>query len=99
MSEPANSSAPADQAPLPAKRQLMKRTALIDGIAVLFFLGLAAVWYAADALLLVFACILCAVLFYELSRMLARRMHIKRKFALGLVVLLLLAIIGLGSWA
>jgi predicted PurR-regulated permease PerM len=99
MNEPANSRTPSDDAPAPAQRQLMKRTALIDGIAVLFFLGLAAVWFAADALLLIFACILCAVLFYELSRMLARRTHMKRKLALALVVLLLLAIIGLGSWA
>ncbi|MDB5746355.1 MAG: family transporter [Massilia sp.] len=99
MSEPANSPAQPDEAPAPAQRTLMKRAAVIDGIGVLFFLGLAAVWFAADALLLVFACILCAVLFYELSRMLARRIHIARKWALSLVVLLLIAIVGLGSWA
>jgi hypothetical protein len=44
MNEPANSRTPSDDAPAPAQRQLMKRTALIDGIAVLFFLGLAAIW-------------------------------------------------------
>jgi predicted PurR-regulated permease PerM len=99
MSEPTHSRAQPDDAPAPAQRTLMKRVALIDGIGVLFFLGLAAVWFAADALLLVFACILCAVLFYELSRMLARRFGMKRKLALGIVVLLLLAAIGLGGWA
>jgi predicted PurR-regulated permease PerM len=99
MSEPANSPLPSNDAPAPAQRTLMKRVAVIDGIGVLFVLGLAAIWFAADALLLVFACILCAVLFYELSRMLARRLHVKRKWALGLVVLLLIAIIGLGGWA
>jgi predicted PurR-regulated permease PerM len=83
----------------PPQRRLARRTALIDGIAVLFFLGLAAVWFAADALLLVFACILCAVLLYELSDMLARRIKLKRPFALALVVLLLFAAIGLGGWA
>ncbi len=81
------------------QRKLAKRTALIDGIGVLFVLGLAAVWFAADALLLVFACILCAVLLYELSSMLARRIKLKRQFALALVVLLLFAAIGLGGWA
>ena len=99
MSEPVTSPAQPADAPAPAPRALMKRAALIDGIGVLFFLGLAAIWFAADALLLVFACVLCAVLFYELSRMLARRTGMNRKLALTLVVLLLLAIIGLGGWA
>ena len=99
MSQSSDSPAPSSEASAPEKRALMKRVALVDGIGVLFFLGLAAVWFAADALLLVFACILCAVLFYELSHMLARRIGIKRKLALTLVVLLLLAVIGLGSWA
>ena len=83
----------------PPQRQLAKRTALINGIAVLFILGLAAVWYAADALLLIFACILCAVLLYKLSDMLARRIKLKRQWSLALVVLLLFAAIGLGGWA
>jgi predicted PurR-regulated permease PerM len=83
----------------PPGRNLMKRAALIDGMAVLFFLGVAAIWFAADALLLVFACILCAVLFHELSAMLARRLKCNRKIALALVVLLLVAIVFLGGWA
>jgi len=83
----------------PQQRQLAKRTALINGIAVLFILGLAAVWYAADALLLIFACILCAVLLYKLSDMLARRIKLKRQWSLALVVVLLFAAIGLGGWA
>ena len=81
------------------KRSLMKRVAIIDGIGALFLLGLAAVWFAADALLLVFACILFAVLLYKLSDMLAQRTGMKRKISLTIVVLLLLAIIGLGGWA
>lgn len=81
------------------KRKLMKRTAIIDGIAVLFIMGLAAIWFAADALLLIFACILFAVLLYKLSQMLAKRTGMKRQVALAVVVLLLLAVIGLGGWA
>ena len=97
MREPAASPPPPGDAP--TRRKLMKRTAIVDGISVLFILGLAAVWFAADALLLVFACILCAVLFYELSRMLARRTGMQRKWALAVVVLLLVSVIGLGGWA
>jgi predicted PurR-regulated permease PerM len=100
MREPVHSPAPPSEPVSDApQRQLAKRTALIDGIGVLFVLGLAAVWFAADALLLVFACILCAVLLYELSGMVARRIKLKRQFALALVVLLLFAAIGLGGWA
>ena len=102
MREPVPSSSLPVRAPIDApepQRKLAKRTALIDGIGVLFILGLAAVWFAADALLLVFACILCAVLLYELSHLLTRRTGLKRQWALALVVLLLFAAIGLGSWA
>jgi len=82
-----------------ARRRLARRVTLVNGIAVLFILGLAAAVLAADALLLVFACILFAVLLYTLSDILHRRFGIKRKLALGIVVLLLGAIIGLGGWA
>ena len=102
MREPAHLPVPPaeepDHAPEP-QRKLAKRTALVDGISVLFILGLAAIWFASDALLLVFACILCAVLLYELSSKLSDRIKIKREFALALVVLLLFATIGLGGWA
>jgi predicted PurR-regulated permease PerM len=98
VSPPSHHADEAGNPPEP-ERKLAKRTALIDGIGVLFVLGLAAVWYAADALLLIFACILCAVLLYKLSEMLARRIKLKRQFALALVLLLLFAAIGLGSWA
>ncbi|WP_305824555.1 AI-2E family transporter [Massilia brevitalea] len=81
------------------KRKLMKRTAIIDGIGVLFILGLAAVWFAADALLLLFACVLFSVLLYKLSQLVARHTGIKRPIALAIVVLLLFAVIGLGGWA
>lgn len=99
MSEQSHSPSEAVEADAAPKRKLMKRTAIINGIAVLFILGLAAVWFAADALLLIFACILCAVLLYKLSEMLARRTKMKRQLALAVVVLLLFAVIGLGGWA
>lgn len=90
---------PATQEAPQAQRRLARRVTLVNGIAVLFILGLAAVVLAADALLLVFACILFAILLYKLSEIMHRRFHMRRKLALGIVVLLLSAIIGLGGWA
>ncbi|MFL6634251.1 MAG: AI-2E family transporter, partial [Massilia sp.] len=83
----------------PAQRKLMRRFVLVDGIAVLFLGLIAAVVLAIDALLLIFACVLFAVLLYELSAILCRRFGWNRKFALVAVVLALLLIIGLGGWA
>lgn len=81
------------------QRRLAKRVTIINGLAILFIALAAAVVLAADALLLIFACILCAILLYKLSEIMARRLHMKRQWALAIVVLLLAAIIGLGSWA
>ncbi|MEH6436785.1 AI-2E family transporter [Massilia sp. DD77] len=92
-------SAPPPPEPPQAQRRLARRATLINGIAVLFLFGAAAIVLAADALLLTFACILCAVLLYKLSEILHRRFGLKRKLALTAVVLLLLAVIGLGGWA
>ncbi|SFD48259.1 AI-2E family transporter [Massilia yuzhufengensis] len=80
------------------QRRVAKRTTMISGIAILFLFLAAAIVLAADALLLVFACILCAILLYKLSEILARRLHVKRKVALVAVVLALAAIIGFGGW-
>ncbi len=77
----------------------MRLFALVDGMAALFLALLAGIYYAADALLLVFACILFAILLYELSAILSRRLHLNRKLALAIVVGLLLLVIGLGGWA
>jgi predicted PurR-regulated permease PerM len=86
------------EAPL-TQRKLARRTTLVNGIGVLFILGLAAVVLAADALLLIFACILFAILLYKLSELMHRRFHLRRQLALGIVVLLLSALVGLGGWA
>lgn len=83
----------------PTQRRVAKRVTMISGIAILFIALAAAVVLAADALLLIFACILCAILLYKLSEIMARRLHMNRKLALTIVVVALLAIIGLGGWA
>ncbi|MFC0250756.1 AI-2E family transporter [Massilia consociata] len=81
------------------QRRLARRVTMVNGIAVLFIAGAAAVVLAANALLLVFACILCAILLYKLSEILARRFHMRRKLALAMVVGALALVIGLGGWA
>jgi predicted PurR-regulated permease PerM len=90
---------PTSPAVKPAQRRLMRRFVLIDGIAVLFLAIAAAVVFAIDALLLLFACVLFAVLLYELSAILCRRLGWNRTLALAVVVLGLLLVIGLGGWA
>lgn len=81
------------------QRDLMRRVVMIEGITVLFLALGAAIWFAADALLLIFACILFAVLLYELSGILHRRLGLNRQLALLVVIALLVATIGLGGWA
>jgi predicted PurR-regulated permease PerM len=85
--------------PSPTQRHLMRRMVLIDGIGALFLLLLAGVWFAANALLLIFACILFAVLLFKLSVMLERRFGLNHQVALLTVIALLLLVLGLGGWA
>jgi len=96
MTEPHE--APAANRPY-AQRRVARRATMIGSITILFVAAGATVVLAADALLLIFACILCAILFYSLADILARKLHMHRKLALGTVILLLGAIIGLGGWA
>jgi predicted PurR-regulated permease PerM len=90
---------PRQRAPeTPAEQNFLHRVALVYGMGLVFFLLLAAVWFSADALLLIFACLLFAILLYDASRRLSARLPVSRKVALGIVVLLLLAVIGGGGW-
>lgn len=79
-------------------RDFLQRVVLVDGIGIIFLLTLAAIWFAADVLLLIFSCILFAVFLYELSTMVQARLHVSRRLALGLVVFVLLGLLGLGAW-
>lgn len=81
-----------------AEQKFLHRVALVYGLGLMFILLLAGIWYAADALLLIFACILFAILLYDASRKLCARLPISRRVSLGLVVLVLLAVIGGGGW-
>ena len=79
-------------------RDLSRQVVLINGITVLFIVLLAALVYAANALLLVFACILFAILLYQLAGALRKRTGLSHNLALTGVVLALLAIFVGGGW-
>lgn len=88
---------PATDASEGAARAFLHRVVLVDGIGIIFLLTLAALWFAADVLLLIFACILFAVFLYELARLVQLRLHVSRRLALGLVVAVLLGALVLGG--
>lgn len=78
--------------------EFLHRVVLMGAIAFLFILGLAAMWFSADALLLIFACVLFAILLFELSQVVRARLHVRRAIALPLVVLSMLAVIGVAGY-
>jgi predicted PurR-regulated permease PerM len=79
-------------------RSFLHTTFLFYGVGLLFLLGGTLVWLAYDALLLVFACILVAVLLYDMSCRLKKWLPVPREMALVLVVLLFFLILGIGGW-
>jgi predicted PurR-regulated permease PerM len=80
------------------ERSFLHRVMMVYGIGILFLLVLATLWFGSEALLLLFACALFAVLLYDLSRRLAERLHMRRGVALALLVAALTATIGGIGW-
>jgi predicted PurR-regulated permease PerM len=82
-----------------SQRSFLHRVVLVNAITALFLLSLAALWFAADALLLIFACMLFAILLCALTRIVHHRLHLpSRRAALALVLALLAALLGIGGW-
>ncbi len=77
--------------------EFMHRLMLMGAVTCLFLLVIGAVWFSADALLLIFACILFAILLFELSDVVRERFKIRRKYALPIVVLTMMTIIGVSG--
>lgn len=82
-----------------SQRSFLHRVVLAYGIGMLFVLVLAALWFGAEVLLLLFACALFAILLYELSRRMAAHLPIRRGVALTIIAIALAALIGGGGWA
>lgn len=90
---------PPSPTPPGSERSFLHRVVLAYGIGMLFILVLAALWYGAEVLLLLFACALFAILLYELSRRMARYLPMRRGVALTIIALVLAALMGAGGWA
>jgi predicted PurR-regulated permease PerM len=97
---PARQAAHPEPATAPhTERGFLHRVVLVDGLAALFLLTLAGLWFAADALLLIFACILFAILLHALSCALQRRLRLRSHMvALAMVVGAMAAALGIGGW-
>lgn len=80
-----------------SQRSFLHRVVLAYGVGIIFLLVLAALWFGSEVLLLLFACVLFAVLLYELSVRLSRRLPMRRGAALALIALALAAVIGGGG--
>lgn len=76
----------------------LRRVVLVYGVGMLFLLATAALWFGAEVLLLLFACVLFAILLYELSRRLSAYLPIRRGVSLAIIALALAAIAGGGGW-
>lgn len=99
MSDPQRP-APVRQAVAPSAgrhSEFLHRIVLMHGVTLGFLLVLAGIWYSAEAILLVFACILFAILLFELSQLVHKRLRLASRLALPLVVLVMLGIIGGGG--
>lgn len=84
--------------PNPSDRDggMMRRVLMAVAIAAAAFIILMFFWYAAQIVLLVFGGVLLAIFLRALSDPLARRTRLSEGWALGLVVLLLVIVIGGG---
>ena len=67
-------------------------------VGALFVAGAAALWYGADVLMLLFACILFAILLHAASAKLRTFVPVSRGAALSIVIVLLLLTLGIGGW-
>lgn len=85
-------------AALREERSFLHHAILFYGVGLLFVLLAGIVWFAADVLLLIFACSLVAVLLHDMTERVQHWLRLSRGLALGLVVTLLLAVIGVGAW-
>jgi predicted PurR-regulated permease PerM len=79
-------------------RNFIHTTFLFYGVGLLFLFIGSVIWLAYDALLLIFACILVAVLLYDLSCRLRKWLPMPRGVALALVSATILLALGIGFW-
>jgi predicted PurR-regulated permease PerM len=79
-------------------RDFTKRVGIVFGAAALFLFLFALLWFASDALLLIFSGILIAVLLHDASCQVERWIPLPRGAALSVVLLTVIAIFALAGW-
>lgn len=79
-------------------RRVMHRTVLFDTVSLLFVLAASVIWLAPNVLLLIFACVLLAILLHDVSGRVRRWTGLPHAAALAVVVLVLLTVIVGGGW-
>ncbi|HYD63545.1 MAG TPA: AI-2E family transporter [Noviherbaspirillum sp.] len=80
------------------ERSFLHHAILFYAVGFLFLLIAGVVWLASDVLLLMFACILVAVLLYDAAMRTGRWFHLRHEVALALVVAAIIAVIALATW-
>ena len=84
--------------PAASGQGFLRQVVSVYAIGALFLAMAAVVWLGGDVLLLLFACILLALLLYMASRKVQRWLPVSRGIALAIVVVAGCAMIGLGGW-
>ncbi|HVL76789.1 MAG TPA: AI-2E family transporter, partial [Noviherbaspirillum sp.] len=82
----------------PRQRALLRRILMHYAIAGVFILVLGLLWFAASVLLLLFSAILIAVLLTSVAGKLRQWLHLRYGYALALVLLLFVTVIGTSVW-
>jgi predicted PurR-regulated permease PerM len=80
------------------ERSFLHHAILFYGVGFMYLLVAGIVWMASSVLLLMFACILVAVLLYDSAVRVQRWFHLRHETSLALVVTLLLAAFTLAGW-
>lgn len=78
--------------------QYLQRLLLTIGIIGLFIAFASIIWALTDVLLLMFVGVLLAIILRTLAKVLARYTPLSTRWALILIILLLLALLGFGGW-
>lgn len=80
------------------ERGFLHHVILFYAVGLMFLLVCSVIWFASDVLLLIFACVLLAVLLYHAAGRVQKWLPMSRGLALTLVVVLSLCVLGVAGW-
>lgn len=79
-------------------RSVMHRVVLFDAVSLLFLLAASVIWLLPNVLLLIFACVLLAILLHEVSRRIEHWTGLPHAVALATLVLAMIVLVVGGGW-